>query len=107
MGRGLRCVHESNPFEEEVSLMDQRGMLILCSLNKQGLNLLDYLLRHGNVYEEMFVISTDDYLSATGLTSAKSFYLGIDNLIRWDVIAKSKEVNFYYINTKFFPNVEL
>jgi hypothetical protein len=69
--------------------------------------MLRYLLSEGNVYKGTFLITTEEYLEEMDLSSAKSFYLGIDNLIVWDVIAKSKEVNFYYINTKFFPNVNL
>jgi hypothetical protein len=108
MGRGLRHVHKVNPFDNQNTIsIENRDMLILCSLNKQGLNMLEYLLRNGNVYEKKFLVSPDDYLSEMKFTSTKSFYLGIDNLIRWDVIAKSKDVNFYYINVKFFPNVKL
>jgi len=101
-------VHKVNPFDNQNTIsIENRDMLILCSLNKQGLNMLEYLLRNGNVYEKKFLVSPDDYLSEMKFTSTKSFYLGIDNLIRWDVIAKSKDVNFYYINVKFFPNVKL
>ena len=106
MGRsGLRKEHESNPFLEEVGSMVNRDMLILCKLKRSGVNMLDYLLRNGNVYEGKFLIYPKEYLKAMGLTATKSFYLGIDNLIVWDIIAKSSELNFYYINAKFFPNV--
>jgi len=107
MGRGLRRVHDTDPFGSISGDIEVRDMLILCSLNKQGLNMLEYLLRDGNIYKGRFLISPEDYLSTMKLTATKSFYLGIDNLIRWDIIAKSKDVNFYYINTKFFPNVNL
>lgn len=107
MGRGLRKVHDINPFVNEDLSIANRDILVLCNLNKQGLSMLRYLLKEGNVYKGKFLITTEDYLSGSELTSTKSFYLGIDNLIVWDVVAKSKEVNFYYINTKFFPNVKI
>ena len=81
-------------------------MLILCSLSKQGVDMLEYLLRDGNVYKGKFLIIAEDYLEYKKLTARKSFYLAINNLVRWDVLAKSKDVNFYYLNSKFFPNVD-
>ena len=106
MGRGIRKVHDFNPFADEPTFMTSRDMIRLCKLNRQGLNMLEYLMREGNVYKGKFLIPCEEYLKEMKQTAKKSFYLGIDNLILWELIAKSKEVNFYYINTKFFPDVK-
>ena len=100
MNRGLRCKHESDPFSdiETQQGIDKRSLLILLKLNKTGLSMLEYLTRHGHVYEGKFLITVRDYLEKMEMRSKKSFYNGIDDLVKWDVIAKSKDVNFFYIN---------
>jgi hypothetical protein len=107
MNRGLRRNHTSDPFTDELTIpngVDKKSMLLLLKLNKQGLSMLEYLIRHGYQFEDKFLITVTDYLDKMGLRSKKSFYLGIDELVKWDVIAKSNELNFFYINPKYFPN---
>ena len=104
MNKGLRCSHQEDPFDTDQldRCITRRELLVICNLNKMGLNMYRYLLKEGYVYKGRFLIMINDYLKATGQRSKKSFYLGIDELIKWDIIAKSDELNFYYFNIKYF-----
>ena len=97
-----RRTHKDDPFGEGEELTDQEFLLIICQLNKSGLNMLEYLVRNGYVYKGMFLITPKDFLEHTELRAKKSYYLGIDNLVKWDILAKSEETSFFYFNPKFF-----
>ncbi len=103
MARGLRGVHAEDPFVDAEPTSDKELLLIICQLNKSGLNMLEYLIRNGYVYKGMFLITSKDFLASMELRAKKSYYLGIDNLVKWEVLAKSEEVGFFYFNPKFFP----
>jgi hypothetical protein len=105
MNRGLRCVHQSDPFlDTPVSTgLTKEEMKIIFQLNKEGMNMLKYLFKHGYEYDGKFLIKMKEYLDIMDLRSNKSFYNGISDLIKWDIIAKSEDANFYYINHKYFP----
>ncbi len=106
MNRGLRCSHTIDPFaNKDIDLIVNREMiLILCKLNKSGLNMLEYLNKNGYVYKGMLLIDIKDFLTAMKLRSKKSFYLGIDDLVKWGILAKADQVSFYYFNKKYFPS---
>jgi hypothetical protein len=110
MGRSLRKEWEDNPFKElffyyKDSDKEIRNEIVstLLKLNKNGLNMVEYLHKDPCVYREAFVIIASDFCKSLNLKSTKSYYLAIDNLIKNKVLAKSKEVNFYFYNPLFFP----
>lgn len=102
MARGLRGLHAVDPFNEADTIDSKEMLLIICQLNKSGLNMLEYLVRNGYVYKGKFLITPKDFLEAMELRAKKSYYLGIDNLVKWDVLAKSEDVSFFYFNKNFF-----
>jgi len=102
MGRGIRKTHIVDPFVGAEDISDKEFLLILCQLNKSGLNMLEHLVRNGHVYRGRFLISPKEFLESTGLIAKKSYYLGIDNLVKWEILAKSEEVSFFFFNPKFF-----
>ena len=102
MGRGIRKTHTEDPFVESEDMTDQEFILIMCQLNKSGINMLEHLVRNGYVYKGRFLISPKEFLESTGLIAKKSFYLGIDNLVKWNILAKSEDVSFFYFNPKIF-----
>tara|TARA_R110002126_G_scaffold94290_3_gene222685 strand:+ start:1382 stop:1702 length:321 start_codon:yes stop_codon:yes gene_type:complete len=102
MGRGIRRTHTVDPFGEAEEMSNKELLLILCQLNKPGLNMLEHLVRDGYVYKGRFLISPKDFLKSSGLIAKKSFYLGIDNLVKWNILAKSDDVSFFYFNPKIF-----
>jgi len=108
MNRGLRCSHTSDPFAvQDIDLTVTKEMLlIICKLSKSGMNMLEYLNKNGYVYKGMFLIDIKDFMETTKLRSKKSFYLGIDNLVKWDILAKTDQVGFYYFNQKYFPGYD-
>lgn len=103
MNKGLRGVHKEDPFKDIAVISDKEFLLTICQLNKTGLIMFEYLIRNGYVYKGMFLISYKDFMAEMKLRSKKSYYNGIDNLLKWDVLAKSEDVSFFYFNPKFFP----
>jgi hypothetical protein len=55
------------------------------------------------LFRGQFVITYLDFSEKTKLRSKKSFYLGVDNLIRYGLIAKTEEAGFFYFNPNYFP----
>ena len=97
-----RRTHSEDPFLNDPDIPVEELILILCQLNRSGVNMLEHLVRNGYVYKGRFLISPKDFLESTGLIAKKSFYLGIDNLIKWNILAKSEDVSFFYFNSKIF-----
>lgn len=102
MNKGLRGVHKEDPFKDITLISDKEFLLTICQLNKTGLVMFEYLIRNGYIYKGMFLISYKDFMTEMKLRSKKSYYNGIDNLLKWDVLAKSENVSFFYFNPKFF-----
>lgn len=92
-----------NPFVLERSYLTIEDLCDLCCINKTGLVLLKFLNETRNIYDSKFHISVDDFLKEQKSLSRKSFYLGVNELIKFNVIAKTKDVNLFFINPKFFP----
>ena len=105
MAKGFRAIHESNPFPQNRSnnLFDVKSMIVLCNLSKSALVMIEYLNKEGCVFEDKFFIPISDYLEKVQFKSRKSYYVGIDELIKFDILAKTKDANFFYINPKYFP----
>lgn len=106
MNRGFKKIYQENPFygdsEENLQALKQ-VLLTVCQLNKTGVIMLEYLAKNGYVYKGKLLITSKDFLETTELRSKKSFYNGIEDLIKWDLIAKSEDVGFFYYNPKYFP----
>ena len=106
MNRGFKKIHKDNPYEGEsnVNLHAYRQVLLtICQLNKTGVLTLEHLVKNGYVYRNKFLLTSKEFLEATELKSKKSFYNGIEDLLKWDMIAKSEDVGFFYFNPKYFP----
>ncbi len=106
MSRGLRRTHKEDPYTKDRGISEKELILTICQLNKSGLNMLEYLIRNGYVYKGRFLITPKDFLESMKLRSNKSYYLGIDNLVKWDILAKSEDVSFFYFNRNFFYNYD-
>ncbi len=102
MSKGLRAVHTEDPFKKSPEQSTKEMILTICQLNKTGLVMLEYLLKNGYIYKGTFLISYKDFMEVMKLKSKKSYYNGIDNLIRWRVIARTDDAVFFYFNPKFF-----
>jgi len=106
MNRGFKKIHKQNPYGEEsdVNLKAYRQVLLtVCQLNKTGVSTLEHLVKNGYVYKGKLLITSKEFLETTELKSKKSFYNGIEDLIKWDIICKSEDVGFFYYNPKYFP----
>jgi len=103
MSKGLRGTYKEDPFKDIAVISDKEFLLTICQLNKTGLIMFEYLIRNGYVYKGMFLISYKDFMAEMKLRSKKSYYNGLDNLLKWDVLAKNEDVSFFYFNPKYFP----
>jgi hypothetical protein len=106
MNRGFKKVYEENPYygdSNENLHAFRQVMLTVCQLNKTGVVMLEYLIKNGYVYKGKLLITSKEFLQTTELKSKKSFYNGLDDLLKWEVIAKSEDVGFFYYNPKYFP----
>ncbi len=106
MNRGFKKVYEENPYYGDSNKNHyafKQVLLTVCQLKKTGVIMLEYLAKNGYVYKGKLLITSKDFLETTELRSKKSFYNGIEDLIKWDLIAKSEDVGFFYYNPKYFP----
>lgn len=106
MNRGFKKIYKDSPWENEsnVNLQAYKQVLLtICQLNKTGVVMFEYLVKNGYVYKGKLLVTSKDFLLDTDLKSKKSFYNGIEDLIKWDLIAKSEDVGFFYYNPKYFP----
>lgn len=94
--------HINNPYSNKEILIDDNALGVLESLSPTGLKLYIYIRENCFCDNEIVFIFIDEIHSGIGYKERKSIYNGINELLKLDMISKTKEKGAYFYNKGFF-----
>lgn len=97
--RGMKNFEEfsNNPFiDKEIgNIVDMKFML---SISKSAQNIIRYMVYKKAYLEERFLFDLDDFNKFVGYTSKSAYLSGVIDLIRNNILAKTKLPHLYWVN---------
>jgi len=99
--------HIDNPYKDSNLLIDDDALDVLKELSPTGLKIYIHIRENCFCDNEFIFIFIDEIHSAIGYKEIKSVYNGLNELLKLDILSRTKEKGAFYYNKGFFKTKTL
>lgn len=100
-------IYEDNPYGEQDLEIGISGLDMLKGISPTGLKIYVYLREYVFRDSELIFIYIEDIQKGLKYKEPKSVYNGVNELLSFNVISKSKEKSAFYYNKMFFEQKKI